>query len=1137
MTIVFLNAFVDLGHKIIIQNAVFKYYSGQTQIILTAIINALILMPFVMLFTPAGFLSDKFPKNKVLKIASASAILITVLITISYYSGWFLFAFILTFLLAMQSAIYSPAKYGYIKELVGKENIAVANSFVQAITIVAILSGVFVFSLFFEHLLSPAYSSLSDILTSVAPLGLLLIVMTILETLFTFVLPQKRQTDKDLSFDRKQYVTGSYLKKNLKCAKNNEVIWLCIIGISIFWAINQVVLASFGAYLKETAHITNTVVAQGLMATGGIGIIFGALFAGKVSKRFIETGLIPIGAAGITTALFFLPRVNGTIPLAGLFCLYGIVGGMLIVPLNSLIQFNAEEKHMGKVLAAGNFIQNIIMLAFLALTIAFALSGVGSVPIFHMLCIIAFLGTVYTFVKLPQSLIRYLVLSLFSQHYKLRVFGLRHIPSSGGVLLLGNHTSWIDWAILQMACPRRLRFVMERSYYEKWYLKKFLDLFGVVPISSGASKTSLQTISELLNQGEAVALFPEGHISRNGQLSVFRKGFERAAKNTNAVIVPFYMRGLWGSLYSYVTSNYRKSSRPGIIRNVSVCFGIPLCKNATAAEVKKEVSRLSVYAWQNYTDSLKPVHMEWLKTAKRMGNRTSLIDFDGASLSHHRLLTAAIVFSGEIRKRTGNEQNIGLLIPTSAGGVISNLAVMMQGKTVVNLNYTASVESLRQAIAHAGIKTIISSKSFVKKLKIKGNDPSCLFEGLNVYFLEDIRAHVSKLRMIMTLLVVKMIPSFCLRAFYFKNTALDETAAILFSSGSEGSPKGIKLSHRNIIGNVKQISSVLNPRDDDVFLNTLPLFHAFGLTVTSLMPLVEGMTFICHPDPTNAQAIGRLAMKHRATLLCATSTFLRLYTQNRKLHPLMFQSLRMVVAGAERLQKEVRHAFKAKFGIDVHEGYGATETTPVASVNIPDLLFQRHFSVQKGTKDGTVGLPLPGSAFKIVDPETLEELPAGETGLILVGGTQIMEGYLHDQEKTLDVIIEQEGIRWYKTGDKGSLDEDGFLTIVDRYSRFAKIGGEMISLGAVEKTVLQVLAEEEAEIAAVTLPDEKKGEKVVVLVAGKADVTEIRHKLKENKMNPLMMPADFVKTDEIPRLGTGKKDFVQARKLALEMAG
>jgi len=318
-----------------------------------------------------------------------------------------------------------------------------------------------------------------------------------------------------------------------------------------------------------------------------------------------------------------------------------------------------------------------------------------------------------------------------------------------------------------------------------------------------------------------------------------------------------------------------------------------------------------------------------------------------------------------------------------------------------------------------------------------------------------------------------------------------------------------------------------------VLLGTLPLFHAFGLTVTSLLPLVEGIPLVCYPDPTNASEIGKLCAQYQAKILCATSTFLRLYNKNKKLHPLMFQSLRLVVAGAEKLNTEVRKDFKAKFGLDIYEGYGVTETTPVASFNLPDVLVPSDWSVQQGTKIGTVGLPLPGTGFKIVDPDTLEELPTGEAGLILIGGPQVMAGYLKNEKKTRAVIVEKDGIRWYKTGDKGQLDEDGFLTILDRYSRFAKIGGEMVSLGAVEEAVGLVLDNKEIEIAAVALPDEKKGEKIVILVSGELELAFLKQKLMEQKVNPLMLPDALIIVDSIPKLGGGKTDFFQAKELAL----
>jgi len=1132
---IFLNAFTDLGHKIIIQNMVFKHYDGATQIVLTALVNALILLPYVMLFTPAGFLSDKFPKNKVMRISAVAAIAITALITMSYYCGWFGVAFCLTFALGVQAALYSPAKYGYIKELAGVDNLSAANAMVQAVTIVAILLGVFVFSILFESLLGPDISTLEKMITAIAPIGFLLVGCSVVETVLAYRLPKTRDTDTALLFDVKKYRTGVYLRENLRVVKNSEAIWLSIIGLAIFWAVNQVVLAVFGAYLKEAAGVTNTVIAQGLLAVGGAGIIIGSLGAGRVSKNFIETGLIPAGAVGMTVCLFMLPSLANPWTLGTLFFLYGVAGGMFIVPLNALIQFHAREDDMGRVLAANNFMQNCAMIGFLALTILFGMGSIGASPMIYLMSAVVLGGTIYTLYKLPQSFIRYLISAVASRHYRLQVLGIDHIPATGGALLLGNHTSWLDWAMLQIASPRRVRFVMERAIYEKWYLKWFLDFFGVVPISASASREAIKTIEELLLQGEAVALFPEGSISRNGHMGIFNRGFELSAKNTQAVIVPFYIRGLWGSLYSHASENYRRLSRPKRTRSVTVCFGAAMPATATAPEVKHEVFKLSIYAWQQYSDTLKPVHLQWLATAKRLGSHASIIDFDGTELTHSRVLTGALIFSREVEKRCAGEQNVGLLVPTSAGGIIVNLACLMRGKTVVNLNYTASCEALQQAVAKAGIKTIFTSKRFLTKLQAKGLDPAAAFENAKVYNLEDIRQEMPKAGQARMYLAATVLPAWLLRLLYCKKTSLDAVAAILFSSGSEGSPKGVMLTHRNIIGNIKQISSVLNPQADDVVMNSLPLFHAFGLTVTSLMPMTEGLPCLCQSDPTNAAAIGKLAAAHKATILCATSTFLRLYTRDKKLLPLMFKSVRLVVAGAEKLAPDVRSAFKAKFGLDVHEGYGTTETTPVAGVNIPDVLVPDYWVVQQGTKEGTVGLPLPGSTFKIVDPVTLQELPPGEAGLIFIGGTQIMKGYLNDDERTASVIVEQDGIRWYKSGDKGKLDEDGFLTIIDRYSRFAKIGGEMISLGAVEEAAIKAIVDETVEVAAVALPDEKKGEKIVLLAAGAQDTAGIRQKLIESDINPLMIPAEFLSVDAIPKLGTGKTDFSAVKKLAGEM--
>jgi len=382
--------------------------------------------------------------------------------------------------------------------------------------------------------------------------------------------------------------------------------------------------------------------------------------------------------------------------------------------------------------------------------------------------------------------------------------------------------------------------------------------------------------------------------------------------------------------------------------------------------------------------------------------------------------------------------------------------------------------------------------------------------------------------------MVKFLPVSLLSLLFVKEVNNGDTAAILFSSGSEGTPKGIELSHQNIMGNVKQAVTILNPSDNDVMLGSLPIFHSFGLTATTMLPLVEGIPVVCHPDPTDGLGIAKLCAKYKGTMIFATATFFRLYARNRKIHPLMFESLRMVIAGAEKLPNEIRELFQKRFGKSILEGYGTTETTPIASCNIHDVLLPESYQVQVGNKPGTIGMPLPGSSFMIVDPETFEPLPTGEDGMMLIGGTQVMKGYLGDEEKTQSVIKEIDGIRWYVTGDKGHVDEDGFVTIVDRYSRFAKLAGEMVSLGLVESEIGKILGEND-QISLTAIPDDKKGERLVLLFEGERDLDELKEAIKGIGMNPLFVPSSYFKVDEVPKLGTGKADFKMAKKMALEL--
>jgi len=1134
VTMLFLNAFVDLGHKIVIQNTLFKTYDGEAQILLTAIVNAFILLPFVLLFTPSGFIADRFPKNRVMRTTAWGAIGLTLGITLCYYQGWFWPAFGMTLLLAAQSAFYSPAKYGYIKELVGKESLAAANGWVQATTSSAILAGIFFFSVLFERALAGTAGLLDPnaIMRLVAPLGWVLVFCSVIELLLAYRLPQV-SPPSPLSFDWHQYRSGRYLVRNWRAAWDNEVIWLSIVGLSVFWAISQVILAAFPAFAKESLGETNTVVIQGMLACAGVGVILGSVIAGRVSRNHIETGLIPLGAIGVAATLFLVPGLDSVWAHGLNFLLLGVLGGFFLVPLNALIQFHAGEAGLGRVLAANNFIQNLTMLAFLGLTVAAAYVGIDGHVLMLALAVVALLGAVYTLYKLPQSLVRFILARAISTRYRLNVIGLKNMPAQGGVLMLGNHVSWVDWAMVQLASPRPVRFVMERWIYERWYLRWFLDFFGVVPISRGSSRQAIQTVSTLLDAGQVVCLFPEGTLSKNGQLSEFKRGFELAARAAKwGVILPFYQRGLWGSRFSYASDKLKSNRREGRMRDVIVAFGPTLPLDASAERVKQAVFELSVTSWRTYVETLPTLPLAWLRTVKRDPGALAVIDSIGASLTNRRLLTAVLLFAGRIR-RLVPEPAVGILLPASSAGAIANLAGLLCGKRVVNLNYTASAESLRAGVEKAGIRHIVTADRFLAKLDQRGIDLRTLLPGVTLHAMESMRAEFGPLRAFSALAIATLLPVGMLHALFCRAGRPDDTAAILFSSGSEGAPKGVELTHRNIMANVRQISDVLNTEREDVVLSNLPLFHAFGLTATTFLPLLEGIPMVCHPDPTDAVGGAKAVARYRVTVLCSTSTFLRLYVRNRHVHPLMLHSLRILVAGAERLSPEVRESFALKFHKAILEGYGATETTPVASVNVPDALETDTWKIQSGSRPGTVGMPLPGTSFRVVDPVSLESLPPGEDGLILIGGVQVMKGYLGDPEKTAEAVVELDGTRWYKTGDKGHLDADGFLSIVDRYSRFAKLGGEMISLSAVEEQVRKALEQDDLEIAAVNLPDERKGERILLLTTESIDPDALRRRMMEQGANPLSIPSELREVAEIPKLGSGKTDFGALRRLAM----
>lgn len=1141
--VVFCNAVVDVAHKVLLQNIAFKIFDGSTQVIWISIINALIIIPFLLLFTVSGYLSDKYNKKDILVYGAVSSFILSGLMIISYMSGDFYFAMFSLLLLAAQSAIYSPAKFGLILDIYGKKNLSSGNASLQAISIVAILFSIAIASLVFENFYNTNnlqnITTKEELLSAILPLTYYILPVAFLEMVVSILFLRRINTsyikNETLALNKQEFLKGKLLAKNIKAISSHNVIFLSVIGLSIFWGVSQATMAVFPSFAKMYLNITDVFIINGVIGASGIGIAIGSVIYSKLSKQYIEIGTIPLSFLGMAITLFISTIVESPLLIGISFLVFGIFGGMFVVPLNALIQFNAKKRVLGTILAGNNWFHSLSMFLMLCMTTLVSYYDLDPLNTIYLILSIIIIGTIYTMYKLPQSLILLFLKIVVGLKYKLEVDGVKNIPSSGGVLLLGNHISWIDWAIILMAVPREVKFVMDKTIYSKWYLTWLLKMFKCIPISNSSSKTTIQIIAKELDDGNMVVLFPEGSITRNGHLGEFKRGFEKILEltTTDIRVIPFYIRGLWESMFSRANTKFKKSKK---VNSVTVSFARTIKKQkANVVTVKKEVINLSTKSWEAHIQNLNPLNETIFDRLKEVSNDLIFADSTGLELSGNKFLTASILFKDLLKKELKG-QNIGLLMPTTSAGAFINYSVLMLGKTAINLNYTSEINSLKSSINLAEIKSVIASRKFIEKLESKGINIKEILDMVEVIYVEDLKPKISKLKGLITLLSVKFIPSFILKPIHLAKTNKDDVVMILFSSGSEGIPKGVELTGDNILGNAQQIANIINVNEDDTIVGSLPLFHAFGIVVTTYMPLIEGIKCVAHPDPTDGLGVAKLVSKYKATIMCGTSTFFRLYTKNQKIHPLMFESLRLIVAGAEKLREDVRVEFKKRFGKEIFEGYGATETSPVASCNLPDKVAP-DFSIQIGHKMGTVGMPIPGTKIKIVDPQTFKELGINEEGMILISGIQVMRGYLKNEEKTKQVLKVINGKTYYITGDKGKIDEDGFVTIVDRYSRFAKLGGEMISLGAIEDKISKLIELKEdslIDFIVTSIEDEKKGEKIVLLISHVENeyILELKEKILKNFENKLMIPSEIKIVQDIPKLGSGKKDFNASKILA-----
>ncbi|MBX7104024.1 MAG: AMP-binding protein [Gemmataceae bacterium] len=714
--------------------------------------------------------------------------------------------------------------------------------------------------------------------------------------------------------------------------------------------------------------------------------------------------------------------------------------------------------------------------------------------------------------------------------YRIRVSGRAYLPEKGGALIVCNHVSYVDGILLLAASPRRVRFVIDEYFVNRGLLGWFLRSLGAIPMPRTGPKgfrQAMQAAVDLLKQGEIVALFPEGYPTRCGTMMKFRRGFEQIARDADVPVIPACIDGMWGSRFGYAGGRLiwtRSRRRPGPVR---VRLGKALPAGATAFQARQAVQELLAQSAIERAESIRPVHRTFVRNAARRPFRLCFIDTSGKAqqLTYGKTLTGVVCLSRLLKPILGVEHMVGVWLPSSTGGAFANLALCMLGKTAVNLNYTAGPEVVQSSVRQCQLRHVLTSKRFVAKV------PGDFGPDVTPIMLEDLLPGIGRWTKLATFLMVVILPGWLLERIWGLNRhQSNQLATVVFSSGSTGEPKGITLSHGNIASNVEAFIEHAQFSQEDRVLGILPFFHSFGYTVTMWGPLAVGASAMYLPDPRAAKEVGEWARSQKATLMAATATFLRFYV--RRCDPEDFRSMRLLVCGAEKLPVALADEFEAKFGVRPLEGYGCTELSPVVSVNMADMKVAGITQVR--SKPGTIGQPLPGIATRIVHPETGELLPEDTEGLLLVYGPNVHQGYLHREDLTRKSL--REG--WYVTGDIGHVDEDGFVTLTGRQSRFAKIGGEMVPLERLEEELHAVMGMTDRVLAVTSIPDEKKGERIIVLhldfPAGTTPES-LTDALSKRGLPNLWIPSerDFRPVSSMPLLGTGKLDLQAIKQIAL----
>jgi len=1109
----FLGALNDNIFKLLTVLFLIRLQGKEAASNITAIAGAVFVLPFLFFMATAGKLADRFSKRNIAVWAKVAEVAIMTAGCAAFLLKSVFGLYFVLFLMAAQSTFFSPAKYGIIPELVKSEQLSRANGLLEAMTYLAIVIGT---------ALGPLLSQMTG--GRFALMGTVCVLIAVLGLAASLLISPTAAVGTGAARPASLFFLQD-IWRTIRDIRHNRDLLLAVIASAYFLLIGGFIYSNILPYGIKHLGLSETQSGY-LFVVGAAGIGIGSFWAGRLSGRNVEFGVVPLGAIGMTFAsvgLGFMPALYLTIVLA---FVIGVSAGLFIVPINTFIQLCSEPSQRGQILAASGFLGWVgVLLASGLIYLLAGIWGLSAGQMFMVLGIITLVPTVVTIILLPDFLVRFLCILLTRLCYRIKVVGIENLPTDKSALLVCNHVSWVDALLVAATQQRRIRFIMEKRFYNKWWLRPICKLMKVIPISASDPPkkivASLKEARQAMDDGFMVCIFAEGTMTRSGMMTGFKNGIEWIVKGTSYEIIPIYLGGLWGSIFSYYSGKVLSMLPKKFPYPVSIHFGAPLPASSSVHQIRQKVTELSCDYFDSLKSSKRSLAYQFVKTARKNWRRRCIADSTGRHLNYGQTLINAVAVAGTIDKIAGRDSRIGILLPPSAGGAIVNLAVTISGRVAVNLNYTTGSDARNFTVEQCGIKCIISSRKFLEKAGI-----SDALAG--VVFLEDIIAKISLRAKINAYLKARFLPiKLVAQRLQFCG---DDPVVVIFSSGSGGRPKGIMLSHHNIISNIEALRMVIRIRSDDDLCGVLPFFHSFGFNCGLWLPLVSGVSVSFVANPLDAPAVGQSTRENRSTVLFAPPTFLLNYV--RRVNRDDFSSLRLVASGAEKLKKQLADMFEDKFGIRPLEGYGATELSPVVALNIPDV--QADGVYQVGNKEGSVGRPIPGVAAKIASIETKESLSIGAEGLLLVKGPNVMLGYLHLKDKTDEVL--KDG--WYDTGDIAKIDADGFITITDRLARFSKIAGEMVSHISVEEVFLNTLGTSEQLIAVTAVPNDKKGEELVVLYLPQAGTAEQLHEIITKSSLPnISKPRrdNYIKVESMPTLGSGKLDVAKLKEIALSV--